>query len=298
MAVQEAFRGRTGCAGAGNLPAVPLTPRRTVPIVLGIALLSLVLLLLPLVFDAFVRQMLYPTPPVAVGAPPAGLVEVELPIGGGKRAIGWAGGAGAAAGRPVAIFFHGNGENLETMRRAGLFDELARLDVPYLAVDYPGYGRSDGTPSEESLLAAAEAALGWAEAEHPERPVVACGWSLGAAVAVQLAARHPQRVAGLALLAPWTELAELAAIHFPAPFLRTVLGGQYDSLAAAARIATPVLVVHGGRDTIIPVEHGERVAQALGNARWVRVERAGHNDLLGFPEVWDELERFFAAFAR
>jgi pimeloyl-ACP methyl ester carboxylesterase len=257
--------------------------------------LLVLILLLPTVLDAFVRQMLYPAPLVAVGAPPAGLVEVELPIGGGERAIGWAGGAGAAPGRPVALFFHGNGENLETMRRAGLYEELARLDVPYLAVDYPGYGRSDGTASEESLLAAAEAALAWAESEHPGGPVVACGWSLGAAVAVQLAARHPDEVAGLALLAPWTELAELAAIHFPAPFVRTVLRGQYDSLAAAARIATPVLVVHGGRDTIIPVEHGERVARALGNARWVRVERAGHNDLLAFPEVWAELELFFAS---
>lgn len=297
MAVQEAFRrGVRASPEEGNLTVVPLTPRRTVSIVLGIAALSVSLLLLPLVFDDFLRRMLYPAPPVAVGAPPAGLAEVELPIGGGERAVAWAGGAGAAAGGPVAIFFHGNGENLETMRRAGLFAELARLEVRYLAVDYPGYGRSGGVPSEESLLAAAEAALDWAEAEHPGRPVVACGWSLGAAVAVQLAARHPERIAALALLAPWTRLSDVAVDHFPLPFLHGRLAGHFDSLTVAPRLSLPVLVVHGARDAIIAVEQGERLAGALGGRpRWVRIDRAGHNDLLAHDEVWEELERFFAS---
>ena len=55
------------------------------------------------------------------------------------------------ASRPVALFFHGNGENLETMRQTGLFGELAGLQIGFAAVDYPGYGRSGGRASEESL---------------------------------------------------------------------------------------------------------------------------------------------------
>jgi pimeloyl-ACP methyl ester carboxylesterase len=76
------------------------------------------------------------------------------------------------------------------------------------------------------------------------------------------------------------------------------LRGHYDTLEAARQADLPALVIHGGRDGIIPVGQGERVATALGSrARWVRVDQAGHNDLLMFPIVWQELERFFAAIA-
>ncbi|HUO86980.1 MAG TPA: alpha/beta fold hydrolase [Thermoanaerobaculia bacterium] len=250
----------------------------------------------PPMFDPLLHRLLYPAPPLAVGEPPPGLTEVVLDAGAG-RVVAWAGGHGASAGRPTVLFFHGNGENLETMKRAGLFDDLERLGVAYLAIDYPGYGRSGGAANEKTLAAAAEAALDWARQAHPRRPVVAAGWSLGAAVAVELLARHPEEVAGAALLSPWTRLADVAAIHFPAPLVRPYLAGRYDTLAVAPEIERPVLVIHGGADRIIPAEQGERVAAAFsGPVRWRRIERADHNDLLLFPEVWQELSGFFASF--
>lgn len=263
----------------------------------AVLLVAATVVLGPLMLDALVRQTLYPVPPVEVPSPPpAPLEEVVLESANGDRVVAWAGGADPPAGAPVALFFHGNGENLETMRWAGLFAGLDRLGVAYLAVDYPGYGRSGGSPSEEGLAAAADTALAWARQRHPARPAVACGWSLGAAVAVGLAARHPDEIRALVALSPWTSVPDLAARLFPIPFLRPAIRERYDSAATAPRIRVPALVVHGEDDRIIPVAHGEAVAGALGGAvRWVPVAGAGHNDLLGHPEVWQELERFLRA---
>ena len=277
--------------------ARPFPTRR---VVIAAALVGAGLVLVPAMIDALVRQTLYPAPPVSVPSPPPGpLDEIHLATAAGDQVVAWAGGAGAPAEGPVVLFFHGNGENLETMRQAGLFAALERLAVAYLAVDYPGYGRSTGSPSEARLAAAADAALAWARRNHPRRPVVACGWSLGAAVAVALVARHPAEIRGLAALSPWTDLPALARTHFPIPGLGHAIRDRYDSLAAAPTIRAPALVAHGEDDRIIPVAHGERLAGALaGEARWFPVRGAGHNDLLGQPIVWEELERFLRAVGR
>ncbi|HEX4962020.1 MAG TPA: alpha/beta hydrolase [Thermoanaerobaculia bacterium] len=246
--------------------------------------------------DAFARQMLYPAPPVAVPSPPpAPLEEVALDLATGDRAVAWAwDDPGLPPGAPRVLFFHGNGENLETLRWSGFYDELRRLGVPFLAVDFPGYGRSSGTPSEEGLMATGDAAVAWARGSG--RPVVACGWSLGAAVALGAAARHPEGVNGLIALSPWTTLAEVAVGIFPAVAVKAMLRERYDSRAAAREVRVPALVVHGELDDLIPVTQGKEIAGALaGPARWVPVPRTGHNDLLGRPLVWQEIGAFLAS---
>lgn len=266
-----------------------------------------------LMFDSVLRSMIYPAPPVPVPEPPPGLTEVTLESADGTSLVAWAGpGADDPAAvpspdRPAVLLFHGNGENLATMERSGLFARLEELDVTYLAVDYPGYGRSGGEPGEESLVAGAEAALARLREMHPDRPLVILGWSLGAAVAMQLAARDGAAadppLAGLILLSPWSRLADTAASHFPGPLVRPLLGGRYDSVAVAAETSAPALLVHGARDRIIPVEQGRELAGAMearpqGQARWVEVPGAGHNDLLAHEEPWREMAAFLDRIAR
>jgi pimeloyl-ACP methyl ester carboxylesterase len=163
-------------------------------------------------------------------------------------------------------------------------------------MDFPGYGRSTGKPSEEGLMATGDAAVTWAREMHPERPLVVCGWSLGAAVAIGTAARHPEAVRGLIALSPWTTLAEVAVGLFPEFAVKAMLRVHYDSRAAAKRVRVPALVVHGELDDLIPVAQGEEIASLLpGPARWVSVPRTGHNDLLGRPVVWQEIGAFLAS---
>jgi pimeloyl-ACP methyl ester carboxylesterase len=233
-----------------------------------------------------VRQLIYPAPPVPVPSPPpAPLVEVALAAADGTRLVAW----WLPPPRPEApavLMLHGNGENLETMRRAELFADFGRLGAGVLAVDYPGYGRSAGEPGETANVAAAEAAWEWLRAHHAGPRAIA-GWSLGAAVAVQLAGRRGAEVDALVLMSGWDRLAEVAVLHFPPWLVETALPERYDSLLAAASVRCPSLVVHGDADDIIPARLGRRLFAALPEPkRWVELAHAGHNDLLARPEVW------------
>jgi pimeloyl-ACP methyl ester carboxylesterase len=249
---------------------------------------------------AIARQFLYPAPPVAVPSPPpAPLSEAVLELSTVDRAMAWTGAPAELSDlAPVVLFFHGNGENLETMRQWGFYDALFRMGIPFLAADYPGYGRSTGTSSEAGLAATGEAAVAWAKQAYPGRPIVLAGWSLGAALALGTAAAHPE-IAGLIVLAAWTTLADAAREIFPALVVQALVSEAYDSLAAARRIQVPALVVHGDRDELIPFAHGEKIAQALaGTTRFVPVPGIGHNDLLGERVVWEEMAHFLVEVAR
>lgn len=240
------------------------------------------------------RQMIYPAPPIEVGDPPPPLEEVVWQTEKGWRLSAWhLAGSAAASDRPAVLFLHGNGENLETMHRVGLFEDLLGLDVAFVAIDYPGYGRSTGRPSEASLIEAGTLALQWLSSTHPERPQVVGGWSLGAAVAIQLAAENSGRVDALIAISPWTSLSEVGAVHFPRWLVGLAIQDRYDSAAVAERVQCRSLVVHGGRDRIIPVRQGRRVA-ALLRADWLEVPAAGHNDLLAQRVVWQRIGAFLS----
>ena len=265
------------------------------------AALALAILLGPVMLELLGRHMLYPAPSVPVPSPPPPpLEEVALELPSRVAVSAWARPASGTdeEGTPAVLFFHGNGENLETMRWAGLYDQLAGLGVHSLAVDYPGYGRSAGSPSEAGLTASGEAGLAWLADRHPGAPKIVLGWSLGAAVAVQVAARHRDEIAGLALLSAWEDLESLASTFFPKFLVGVALADRYDSKARAPEIAAPVLMIHGEADTIIPIAHGRRLHRALpAGTRFVAVPRTGHNDLLGRAMVWDELGAFFRSVA-
>jgi pimeloyl-ACP methyl ester carboxylesterase len=265
---------------------------RRAAVVLGVVAAPFLLVRM---LDGFVQQSIYPAPRVRVPSPPpAPLEEVTLELATGERIVAWAlADPALPPDRPAVVFFHGNGENLETMRMAGLFHDLAQLRIAALSVDYPGYGRSSGRASEDGLMATADAAVAWMRERHPGRPLVLCGWSLGAAAAIATAARHPEEVRGLIALSPWSSLSAVARIHFPGFLVKGLLREKYDSLAVARQVSVPALVVHGEQDNLIPVGQGEEIAGALaGPTRWLPISWAGHNDLLARDEAWLEMGRF------
>lgn len=270
---------------------------RVRPLAVVIVGLAVAIPLFLLLLRSQVHSMTYPAPRVPVGSPPPGFVDISLALNSSETSSAWFFAGTGHESRPVVLYFHGNGENLETLKVSGWLDTLKTLGWPALAVEYPGYGRSSGRASERSNLRAASAAVRWVEANHPDRGWIAAGWSLGAAVAVQAAAQDPDHLRGLVVLSGWSSLPEMAAVHFPGWLTRPLLSEKYDSMSAAARVRCPVLVIHGEDDTIIPAALGKKLASSFVDARYVLLPSTGHNDLLSNPGVPVEMATFLHTLA-
>ena len=181
--------------------------------------------------------------------------------------------------RPTILFFYGNGMCLAGTLEE--FEEFRSLGANVLIPDYLGYGLSGGEPSEAGCYATADAAYDWLahSSEADASKIIVGGWSLGAAVAADLAVRKP--VAGLMMLSPFTSAADMAAVHFP--FLPTglLLKHHFENLKKIPQVKVPILIGHGTLDDIVPFEMSKRLAAAA-TAPVVHVEVPGayHNDFL------------------
>jgi fermentation-respiration switch protein FrsA (DUF1100 family) len=181
----------------------------------------------------------------------------------------------AAASRTV-LDFHGNGGNLSD--RVTLYARWHRMGLAVYAVDYRGYGHSEGTPSEQGLYRDARAA--WADltgalAVPPERIAIA-GRSLGSGPAVQLATEV--RPAALVLESPMTNIPDMARVVYPFLPVSMLVRSRFDNLRKIPDVTCPVLVIHAEQDEIIPPSMGRRVFEAAREPKhWAPVP-GGHND--------------------
>jgi fermentation-respiration switch protein FrsA (DUF1100 family) len=222
------------------------------------------------------RGMLYPGAgrDAPAGPPPIpGLERLRLDIP-GARVESWLLPAEPTPGDagPALVHFHGNGELIDDWPH--LVDGLRRRGWAVLLVEFPGYGRSSGKPTERSITEAALAAFDALAARPDVDParIVAYGRSLGAGAACRLATRRP--VAALALTSPFTSVRAFARGYLVPGFLTL---DPFDNVAAVAAYDGPVLVSHGRFDDVIPYRHGVAVAAAARRGRLVTMECA-HND--------------------
>jgi len=221
------------------------------------------------------RAIMYPVPQVERVAPAAaGLPQAQdlvLETADGEKVIAWH--VPARAGKPVVLFFHGNGEVLAW--RVPRFRALVADGTGLIAVSFRGYGGSTGTPSEAGLIADGEAAYRFAAARYAPGRIVPFGYSLGSGVAVAVAATHP--VGGLILEAPYTSTVDVAAAAFPYLPVRALLRDRYHSDRRIGAVRAPVLVLHGVKDKVISIGFGERLfALASEPKRMVRFPDADH----------------------
>ena len=184
---------------------------------------------------------------------------------------------------PVVVVFHGNAGHAGT--RVRKFHELLDAGFGVFFAEYRGYGGNPGRPDEAGLTADAGAVMAHFQSEgvEPGR-LVLYGESLGAGVAVKMAAEHP--VAGVVLEAPYTSIADVAQAHYWFLPARWLVPDKWDVAARIGQVSAPVLVVHGAADRVIPVRFGRRVFALAAEPKAALFHpRAGHNDLWAYPEV-------------
>ena len=156
--------------------------------------------------------------------------------------------------------------------------EITAAGSSVLILDYRGYGKSDGGPSEGGLYRDADAGYRYLiDAGRGAGNIVLHGESLGTAVAVDLAARH--ECGGVVLEAPFTSAREVASRALP--LIGPLITWGFDSKSKMPRVHAPVLVIHGTSDEVIPFELGQALFAAAREPKsfWA-VKGSGHNDIV------------------
>jgi pimeloyl-ACP methyl ester carboxylesterase len=184
---------------------------------------------------------------------------------------------------PLVVFAHGNGELIDDWAEA--FEPPRRWGAGVLLVEYPGYGRSTGSPSQGSIAATMTSAFDrMAErAEIDADRIIAYGRSLGGGAACALA--RERKVAALVLESTFTSVRRMArGFGIPGFLVRD----PFDNLDTLRSFSGPVLIVHGERDEIIPAAHAAEL-HAAGRGSRLALAPCGHNDC---QRPWPLLREF------
>lgn len=239
------------------------------------------------------RQLMYPRyllDPAPVSQPPVKNTEaIRIETGFGRVDALYLKPepASGAVRFPIMIVAHGNAEQIDYL--IDEFRPAARLGMGVLLVEYPGYGRSEGSPSQkriaETFLAAYDLFIGRSDVDASR--IVLFGRSLGGGAACILASHRPS--AALILVSTFTSARSFAKRYLaPGRLVRD----PYDNLSAVMNYTGPVLVVHGTWDDVIPYRHGAALADAAPDGRIIALDCA-HNDCPPDPDrFWRQVAEF------
>jgi fermentation-respiration switch protein FrsA (DUF1100 family) len=210
--------------------------------------------------------------PAEAGLPEA--EEVPLTAADGVHVTAWH--VPPRDAKPVIVYFHGNGGALRF--RVARFRRLIADGVGLVALEYRGYGGSAGSPSEQGLIADAQAAYRFAAGRYPPQQLVLWGESLGSGVAIALAAERP--VGRMIVEAPFTSAVALGARHYWYLPVSLLMKDQFRSDLRISNVTAPVMIMHGVHDRVVPYAMGEQLFDLANKPKhFVRFLDGGHEDL-------------------
>jgi len=167
----------------------------------------------------------------------------------------------------VLVYCHGNGEDLGNRLPSMLMQMSSAMHCHVIAMEYPGYGISQGQPSESGLnrdlsvvYSFLRGVMGW-----PAEDIILCGFSIGTGPTCQLASRH--QVGGLCLIAPYTSIRDMVVEVLPnqtGSVAQYLISNRFVNSEAIQKVQCPTLIIHGKSDRSIPHSHAEELFQKCG----------------------------------
>ncbi|MGO8841177.1 MAG: alpha/beta hydrolase [Methyloceanibacter sp.] len=225
------------------------------------------------------------TAPKDVGL--ASVKEITFKGRGGVTLIAWY--LPARGRKPTLLYFTGNSGS--AANRARKIETIAANGYGVFMLNYRRYGGSGGWPTEANNVADASAAFDYLRALGvPAREIVAYGESLGTAVATRLALQRPVRA--LVLEAPFTSVVDVGLQVWWFLPLRLIVTDQYRTIDRIGSVRVPLLIVHGARDSLIPVTQARQIYAAANQPKSLAILRRGaHNDLFDHG-AWEKVMAF------
>tara|TARA_B100000686_G_scaffold173730_1_gene180900 strand:- start:9 stop:818 length:810 start_codon:yes stop_codon:yes gene_type:complete len=163
------------------------------------------------------------------------------------------------------LFFHGNAGSLEN--RIYKLNAFSKLKLNYLIVAYRGFSGNKGNPTEEGLYKDARAAKYWLNLNNiNDQNIILYGESLGTAIAIDLSKDY--KFAGVILESPFTSMIDLGQRYYPLFPVKLLLKDKYESKKKIKNLISPILVLHGKKDNIVPFSMGEKIFNIANNPKF------------------------------
>jgi pimeloyl-ACP methyl ester carboxylesterase len=217
----------------------------------------------------------------ASGRPPFPYEAVQLQGTGGVSRPAWKMVPESPSTRRWILYLHGSATSLGSHANISRYAVVRAAGMRVLAPEYRGFGGVPGTATEATLQADARAAYEYLRTAEgvPAGDIVLYGWSLGSAVAVDLASRAP--TGGVILEGAPASLVELMTRRYPFVPLRLVMRSTFDSIARIDSVGVPLLFLHSRDDQVIPLTEGRRLFEAAREPKTFVELAGGHNEAAG-----------------
>jgi alpha-beta hydrolase superfamily lysophospholipase len=189
----------------------------------------------------------------------------------------------------LIIYYGGNAEEVSL----NIDDFVNNLDCTVLLINYRGYGRSNGSPSQKNLFADALYVYDYVvnEIEQKYDRIILFGRSLGAGIAIYLASER--KVDRMILISPYDSIVNVAKGHYPILPVKMLLRHPFNSMSYIRNVHVPILVIAAEKDDIIPYKHTKNLVDQLGErCSEVVIKGAEHNDVHLKPLYWESIKNF------